>query len=78
LTLDEIRRSGQEGFLWGIVIDDLGGAQADKYGELIREIAEHPERFQDFERVQLSSPALILRYVEQNGLTRVQQSWNSG
>ena len=62
LTLDQLRQAGRSGLLWGIILDDLKRTRRGDFGALIQEMAEHPDRFPEFQQVHPESPALILRY----------------
>lgn len=60
---DEMNRAGRSGFLWGVVIADVKGAKKGVYSNWVQELALRPEAFPELERVPVSGPALIFRYV---------------
>lgn len=63
ITLEEIRALGDSGFLWGLVIEDVKEARKGAFDHSIKAIVERPEDYPEFERIQIDSPALILKYV---------------
>jgi hypothetical protein len=65
LTRADIRRLGDSGFLWGLVVENTESALEGKYDALVKEIIKHPERFPELRRVPLDSPAVVLKYVKE-------------
>lgn len=66
LTVTGIRRAGREGFLWGIVIWEPDKCDGGYYGEAVREILSHPERFPEFQRVDEWDDAIVLRWTQRD------------
>jgi hypothetical protein len=62
LTRDDIRRHGERGFLWGLVVEDLNGARKGEYDDLIRDIVARPEAYPEFERIDSGGKTLVLKY----------------
>src|SRR3990172_225334 len=56
-TREDIRRSGESGVLWGVVIDDVMGARLGFSGDLMKDILTRSENYPELERVQIESPA---------------------
>jgi hypothetical protein len=69
LTLQELRRLGDSGFLWGLVIDDAQGAKQGAYDTLVKDILEAPEKYPELQLIQINGPTIILQYVG-NGVRR--------
>ena len=63
-TREDIRRSGESGVLWGVVIDDVMGARLGFSGDLMKDILTRSENYPELERVQIESPAVIFKYIK--------------
>lgn len=63
LKLEELYRLGEEGFLWGLVIEEVCWAKDGIFDSVVKGLVERPEDYPAFERIHLDSPAVILKYV---------------
>jgi hypothetical protein len=62
LTREDVKRLGQSGFLWGLVVEDVDGAKRGDYDAFVKDLVEKPEHFPELEKVKIASPASIFRY----------------
>jgi hypothetical protein len=62
LALTDLETLGDDGFLWGMAIDDVAGVEHGDYGPLVRAIVADPQSAH-FERIDLPGPTLVLQYV---------------
>ena len=63
ITREDLRREGENGFLWGIVIEDVELAKRGGLGPEFQDMAEHPDDQPGLRWVERDSPAIILEYV---------------
>jgi hypothetical protein len=68
LNIEELRWLGESGFLWGLVIEDVKEAKKGTFDFLIKDIVENPGNYPELERININSPALILRFVRSTDL----------
>ena len=62
-TREDIRRAGEAGLLWGVVIDDPDGTRRGKYGSFMKGLLEQPTQYHELRWVSVEGPAVLFRYV---------------
>jgi len=67
LNPENLRRAGDNGWLWGILATDVEAFRRGRYGPLLQDLVAEPGRFPEFHARELSNGTLILQYV---GATR--------
>lgn len=63
LTREDLLIAGEAGWLWGVVIADVPGVRAGRFGPMIQELEAHPENFPEFDRIDIDGPATAFRFV---------------
>jgi hypothetical protein len=61
----ELVQAAQSGLLWGIVVGEEPRARRGDFGQLIKDLAEAPERRPAWRRIAIESPALVFQFVGQ-------------
>ena len=82
-TRAEMNASGEAGYLWGIIIEDVPAARDGFYGEWIQQLASHPASFPELQPVPVASALPIFKFVghghasQQAASTAFERSINS-
>jgi len=63
LTWRDIEKAGKDGRLWGIALCDVAIVADGYYGNTLREIVVHPERFPPLRKLDAPANLLVLRFV---------------